>query len=240
MLYPKISLEIYMKILLTGGAGYIGSHLLVELVTLGYDVVVLDNLSNSSIQAIDAVESITKKSIHFIKADLKDKAILETIFETHNIDTVIHLAGLKSIEESLKKPNEYFENNVIGTLNLLHAMKKFSCKKIIFSSSAVIYSHTNKSPMDEDAFIDYSSSPYAFSKYLIESILQDLYEQDVSLQVIILRYFNPIGAHKSALIGECSNSSSKNLMPLICQVAMEEKSIYKFLEMIMTQKMELV
>ncbi len=207
------------KVLVTGGAGYIGSHTLVELVESGYEFVVYDNLSNSSKEAIKRVEQIIQKPIEFIEGDIRDKKRLNSTFSKFDIDSVIHFAGLKAVGESVKKPLKYYDNNVGGTLCILEAMQKFECKKIVFSSSATVYGNPIATPIKEDFPTGVTTNPYGRCKYFIEEILKDLYKSDNSWSIAILRYFNPIGAHKSALIGEDPNEIPNNLMPYISQVA---------------------
>ena len=207
-------------ILVTGGAGYIGSHTLIELDKAGFSFVVLDNLSNSNIEAIKRVEKIIGKKIDFIKGDIRDKELLEKIFKKRNIDSVIHFAGLKAVGESIKKPLEYYENNVCGTINLLEVMKEFNVKKIVFSSSATVYGEPKKVPVTEDMQTGVGiTNPYGRSKYMIEEILKDLFISDNSWKIAILRYFNPVGAHESGIIGEDPEGIPNNLMPFISQVA---------------------
>ena len=209
-----------MKILVTGGAGYIGSHTLVELSSAGLEFIVLDNLSNSNLEAIKRVEKIIGKSIEFIKGDIRDKELLNEIFTKYNIDSVIHFAGLKAVGESVAKPLEYYDNNVNGTITLLEVMKEHNCKKIVFSSSATVYGDPKEVPVTEDAQTGIGiTNPYGRSKYFIEEILKDLYISDNSWKIAILRYFNPIGAHESGLIGEDPQGIPNNLMPYIAQVA---------------------
>ncbi len=207
------------KILVTGGAGYIGSHTLVELSEAGYDFVVYDNLSNSSSEALKRVEKITRKPIEFVKGDIRDKNTLENCFKQYDLYSVIHFAGLKAVGESVEKPLEYYDNNVCGTRLLLEVMKKFDCKSIVFSSSATVYGDPAITPIKEDFPTGATTNPYGRSKYFIEEILKDLYKSDNSWNIAILRYFNPVGAHKSGLIGEDPNGLPNNLMPYISQVA---------------------
>lgn len=208
-----------MSILITGGAGYIGSHTLVALSEEGYDFVVYDNLSNSSIESIKRVEKIINKSISFEEGDIRDKEILKKVFAKYNIDSVIHFAGLKAVGESVLKPLEYYDNNVVGTLRLLEVMKEFNCKKIVFSSSATVYGNPKSNPIKEDFSVGNTTNPYGTSKYMTERILEDLYVSDNSFKIVILRYFNPVGAHESGTIGENPNGIPNNLMPYISQVA---------------------
>ena len=209
-----------MKILITGGAGYIGSHTLVELSSVGYEFMVYDNLSNSSKEALKRVETITGKSVEFVEGDIRDKKLLQEVFSKNSIDSVIHFAGLKVIGESVEKPLEYYDNNVNGTLTLLEVMKEYNCKKIVFSSSASVYGDPKEVPITEEAQTGIGiANPYGRTKYFIEEILKDLYASDNSFKIAILRYFNPIGAHESGLIGEAPEGIPNNLMPYISQVA---------------------
>lgn len=208
-----------MSILVTGGAGFIGSHTVVELIDNGYDVIVLDNLSNSSIKAIKRVEEITGKTIKFYKEDILNTEGLDNIFDKENIDSVIHFAGLKAVGESVKKPLLYYKNNIAGTLSLLSVMKKHNVKNIIFSSSATVYGDPKEVPIKESAKKGVCTNPYGWTKSMIEQILFDVEKADESFNIVILRYFNPIGAHKSGLIGEDPNGIPNNLMPYITKVS---------------------
>jgi UDP-glucose 4-epimerase len=208
-----------MSILITGGAGYIGSHTLISLSEVGYDFVVYDNLSNSSKESIRRVEKIINKSISFEKGDIRDKEALQKVFKKYEIDSIIHFAGLKAVGESVEKPLEYYDNNIVGTLRLLEVMKEFDCKKIVFSSSATVYGNSKLNPIKEDFPVGRTTNPYGTSKYMIEKILEDLYLSDNSFKIAILRYFNPVGAHESGMIGEDPNGIPNNLMPFISQVA---------------------
>jgi UDP-glucose 4-epimerase len=212
-----------MKILVTGGAGYIGSHTLIELSSTGYDFVVYDNLSNSSVESLKRVEKIINKKIDFIQGDIRDKDKLQDVFSKYDIDTVIHFAGLKAVGESVAKPLEYYDNNVVGTQRLLEVMKENDCKKIVFSSSATVYGYPKSTPVKEDFPTGGTTNPYGTSKYMIERILEDLYISDNSFKIVILRYFNPIGAHNSGTIGEVPNGIPNNLMPFISQVAVGKR-----------------
>ena len=214
-----------MKILVTGGAGYIGSHTCVELLEKGYEIVVLDNLSNSKIESIDAIKKITNKDFKFYNIDYLDREKLEKVFEENNIDAVINFAGFKAVGESVKKPIEYYINNVSGALVLLDTMKKYNVKKFVFSSSATVYGSENKVPLNEDCKIGGTTNPYGTTKYMIELILQDLYKSDNTWDIAILRYFNPVGAHESSLIGENPVGIPNNLMPYISRVANKELEI---------------
>jgi len=208
-----------MAILVTGGAGYIGSHTCVELLNAGYEVVVLDNLSNSSEKSLERVKQITGKEAKFYKGDILDRDILAKILETENIESCIHFAGLKAVGESVSKPWEYYNNNVTGTLTLVDEMRKHGCKNIIFSSSATVYGDPAMIPITEECPKGTCTNPYGWSKSMLEQMLSDMQKADPEWNVILLRYFNPIGAHKSGLIGENPNGIPNNLMPYITQVA---------------------
>ncbi|CDA67752.1 uDP-glucose-4-epimerase [Clostridium sp. CAG:510] len=208
-----------MAILVTGGAGYIGSHTVIELQNAGYDVVVMDNLSNSSEVALERVQEITGKSLTFYKADILDREATEEIFSKEKIEAVIHFAGLKAVGESVQKPWEYYNNNITGTLILLDVMRKHNVKNIIFSSSATVYGEPEKVPVTEETPKGSCTNPYGWTKSMLEQILTDIQKADPSWNVILLRYFNPIGAHKSGKIGENPNGIPNNLMPYITQVA---------------------
>ena len=208
-----------MKILVTGGAGYIGSHTVVELQNAGYDVVVMDNLSNSSEKSLERVAVITGKKVPFYQADILDREALEEIFAKENIGAVIHFAGLKAVGESVSKPWEYYENNIAGTLTLVDVMRKHNCKNMIFSSSATVYGNPAFIPITEDCQKGQCTNPYGWTKSMLEQILSDIQKADPEWNVILLRYFNPIGAHKSGTIGENPNGIPNNLMPYITQVA---------------------
>lgn len=211
-----------MKILVTGGAGYIGSHTCVELMERGYEVVVIDNFCNASPESIKRVEQITGKRISLYEGDVRDRVLLKRIFEEHKIDWVIHFAGLKAVGESVEKPLEYYDNNIGGTLILLDEMKKHSCKKIVFSSSATVYGTPEKLPLDETCAVGGTTNPYGTSKYMQELILKDVYTADAEWTVVLLRYFNPVGAHESGLIGEDPKGIPNNLTPYIAKVAIGE------------------
>ncbi len=218
-----------MTILVTGGAGYIGSHTCIELINKGYDVVVLDNLINSNPKALDRVEQLTGKKIKFYKADCLDEEALCKIFENENIDAVIHFAGLKAVGESVYKPLEYYHNNITGTLVLTSVMKKYNCKNIVFSSSATVYGNPAIIPITEECPKGELTNPYGRTKSMLEQILTDLNYADKKWNVILLRYFNPIGAHESGLIGEDPRGIPNNLLPYISQVAvgkLKELSIF--------------
>lgn len=207
-----------MKILVTGGTGYIGSHTCVELLDEGYEVVVFDNLYNSKIDVVDKIEKITGKKIQFYKADMRDKESMRPVFEENRFDAVIHFAGLKAVGESVEKPLMYYKNNIAGTLNLCEMMNGYGCKKIIFSSSATVYGSPETVPITEDFPLS-TTNPYGSTKLMLEGILSDLCVPDKEWSVILLRYFNPIGAHESGLLGESPNGIPNNLMPYIMQVA---------------------
>ena len=206
------------QILVTGGAGYIGSHACLELLENGYNVIVVDNLSNSSPESIKRVEKISGKKITFIEEDLQSKRGIERIFNQNKIDAVIHFAGLKAVEESVTKPITYYQNNIAGTMNLLQIMQHNNVKNIVFSSSATVYGQPETLPIKEN-FITSATNPYGRSKLYIEEILQDIYLADSSWNISILRYFNPVGAHQSGDIGEDPSNIPNNLMPYISQVA---------------------
>ena len=217
-----------MKILVTGGCGFIGSHTCCELLDNNYEVVVIDNLSNSKEDVIDKIKEITNKNLEFYKGDLCDKELVDKIFKTENIDAVIHFAGLKAVGESVKKPLLYYRNNIDSTLTLLEVMSKYNCKKLVFSSSATVYGNPKTLPIKED-FPLQTTNPYGSTKLYIEGILKDLYNSDNEWSIAVLRYFNPIGAHKSYLIGENPNDIPNNLMPYIVKVAtkkLEQLSIF--------------
>ena len=207
-----------MKILVTGGIGYIGSHTCVELLKQGMEVVVFDNLYNAKIDVVDKIKEITGKEITFYQADMRDKESMRPIFEENKIDAVIHFAGLKAVGESVEKPLLYYQNNITGTLNLCELMKEYDCKKMIFSSSATVYGAPKTVPIKED-FPLHTTNPYGTTKLMLEQILTDFCKADPDWHVILLRYFNPIGAHESGLIGENPNGIPNNLMPYITQVA---------------------
>ena len=208
-----------MAILVTGGAGFIGSHTVVELQNAGYDVVVLDNLSNSSEKSLERVEKITGKPVKFYKKDILDREGLNEVFEKEDIDSCIHFAGLKAVGESVVKPWEYYENNIAGTLTLVDVMRKHGDKNIIFSSSATVYGDPAIIPITEECPKGQCTNPYGWTKSMLEQILTDIQKADPEWNVVLLRYFNPIGAHKSGLIGENPNGIPNNLMPYITQVA---------------------
>ena len=208
-----------MKIIVTGGAGYIGSHTCVELLNEGYDVVVIDNLYNSSEKAIDRIKEITGKDLTFYNADIRSYEDMSKIFADEKADVVIHFAGLKAVGESVRKPLEYYENNIAGTLNLCKAMRENGCKNIIFSSSATVYGDPAFIPITEECPKGVCTNPYGWTNHMLEQILTDLHTADPEWNVILLRYFNPIGAHKSGLIGEDPKGIPNNLVPYVAQVA---------------------
>lgn len=206
-----------MAILVTGGAGYIGSHTLVELLDRGYEVVVVDNLSNSSKESLKRVKKITGKNITFYEVDLLDKDKMEEIFKKEKIEAVIHFAGLKAVGESVSKPIEYYHNNITGTLVLCELMKKYNVKNLVFSSSATVYGKSEKVPLIEESPLS-TTNPYGSTKLMLEQILKDLHVSDPEWNIVILRYFNPIGAHHSGLIGEDPKGIPNNLVPYITKV----------------------
>ena len=218
-----------MRVLLTGGAGYIGSHTIIEMCEAGHEVVVVDNFSNSSPRAVQRVEEILGRKIKLYRADVADAAAMDRIFKEQHIDAVVHFAGLKAVGESVRLPLEYYENNIGSTLTLLRAMERAGVKKLIFSSSATVYGTPKSCPITEDSETGHCSNPYGWSKYMIEQILRDYANAHADMQVILLRYFNPVGAHKSGRIGEMPNGIPNNLMPYITQVAvgkLRELSVY--------------
>ncbi len=208
-----------MQILVTGGAGYIGSHTCVELLEAGYEVVVVDNLYNSNKKAIERIQQITHKEVKFYEEDILDKEALRKIFQENSIDAVIHFAGLKAVGESVQKPIEYYTVNISGTLNLITVMKEFNCKNIIFSSSATVYGDPQEIPITEKCPKGICTNPYGWTKWMLEQILTDVHTSDPEWNVILLRYFNPIGAHESGLIGEDPKGIPNNLLPYVAQVA---------------------
>ncbi|MAD89784.1 MAG: UDP-glucose 4-epimerase GalE [Pseudoalteromonas sp.] len=208
-----------MAILVTGGAGYIGSHTVLELLNQGDEVIVVDNLSNSSSESLKRVAEITGKEAAFYQGDILDKAFLDSVFAKHSIEQVIHFAGLKAVGESVQKPIEYYQNNVQGTLNLLDAMRDAGVFKLVFSSSATVYGDPASLPIREDFPVGGTTNPYGTSKLMVEMVLQDVAKSDSRWAFAILRYFNPVGAHKSGRIGEDPNGIPNNLLPYISQVA---------------------
>ncbi|MDU0356129.1 UDP-glucose 4-epimerase GalE [Paraglaciecola aquimarina] len=216
-------------ILVTGGAGYIGSHTVLQLLEAGNQVIVLDNLCNSSQESLKRVEELTGKKTIFVQGDIRDHTILELLFSKHKIDSVIHFAGLKAVGESVAKPLNYYNNNVYGTLTLCEAMKKYGVKNLVFSSSATVYGDPVELPLREDMPTGQPTNPYGMSKLMVELVLRDLYKSDNEWNIALLRYFNPAGAHPSGRIGEDPNGIPNNLMPFITQVATgkrESLSIY--------------
>ncbi len=217
------------KILVTGGAGYIGSHTCVELLNAGYELVVLDNFSNSKPEVLEKIKKITGKDFKFYECDYTSTEALEKVFIENEIGQVINFAGFKAVGESVAKPLEYYTNNVYGALNLLQVMKKYNVKNFVFSSSATVYGDPERIPIDEECRVGGTTNPYGTSKYMIELILKDLYKSDPTWNIVILRYFNPIGAHKSGLIGEEPQGIPNNLLPYITRVAngtLKELSVY--------------
>ncbi len=210
-----------MKILVTGGTGYIGSHTVVELLEAGYEVVVIDNLSNSKRDVVDKIKKITNKDFKFYEGDCCNKELLRNIFNDNKIDAVIHFAGFKAVGESVRLPLKYYRNNLDSTITLLEVMNEFNCKKLAFSSSATVYGKPETLPIREDLPLS-TTNPYGTTKLMIEDILRDLYHSNNEWSIAILRYFNPIGAHKSGLIGENPNDIPNNLMPYIVKVATHE------------------
>ena len=207
-----------MKVLVTGGAGYIGSHTVIQLLNAGYEAVIIDNLCNSSAEAVKRIGKLAGKEPVFYEADLRNEAVVEEIFTNHKIDSVIHFAGLKAVGESVEKPLEYYENNLGSTFSLCNAMRKHNVKNLVFSSSATVYGKPKTVPIKEDFPLS-CTNPYGRTKLMIEDILRDLYVADNSWNIALLRYFNPVGAHKSGMIGENPKGIPNNLMPYISQVA---------------------
>ncbi len=210
------------QILVTGGAGYIGSHTVVQLLEVGAQVVVLDNLCNSKREVINRIETITGRRPEFVVGDVRDRALLRSIFNNHKIDSVIHFAGLKAVGESVQKPLEYYDNNVTGSLVLFEEMVRAGVKNLVFSSSATVYGDPASVPITED-FPLKTTNPYGQSKLMVEDILRDLYKSDASWNIALLRYFNPVGAHESGLIGEDPSGIPNNLMPFVAQVAVGKR-----------------
>lgn len=208
-----------MRILVTGGAGYIGSHTVVELLNAGHEVVIVDNLYNSSEKAVDRIQELTQKTVAFYQTDICDLEGLNKVFDAQQIDAVIHFAGLKAVGESVRKPVEYYNNNIAGTLNLIEAMRSHNVKNIIFSSSATVYGDPAEIPITEKCPKGTCTNPYGWTKWMIEQILTDVHTADPEWNVILLRYFNPIGAHESGRIGEDPKGIPNNLLPYVAQVA---------------------
>lgn len=217
------------KILVTGGTGYIGSHTCIELLNSGYELILLDNLSNSKIDVVEKIKNITGRDFKFYQCDYNCKEELEKVFSENEIGYVINFAGFKAVGESVEKPLEYYINNVYGALNLLQVMKEHNVKNFVFSSSATVYGDPKKVPITEEFEVGDTTNPYGTSKYMIEVILKDLYKSDPTWNIVILRYFNPIGAHKSGLIGENPRGIPNNLLPYVTRVAngsLKELSVY--------------
>ena len=212
-----------MSILVTGGAGYIGSHTCIALIEAGYDIVVFDNFSNASLESIRRVEKIVHQTIPVIEGDIRNKEDLSKVFNTFAIDTVIHFAGLKAVGESVEQPLKYYDNNITGTIQLCEVMAAHGCKSIVFSSSATVYGDPHTTPIKEDFPLS-ATNPYGRSKLFIEEMLRDLYRADNTWQIILLRYFNPIGAHHSGTIGEDPYGIPNNLMPFIAQTAVGKRT----------------
>lgn len=208
-----------MNILVTGGAGYIGSHTSVELLKAGYDVVIVDNLVNSKEEAVRRIQEITGRPLNFYKVDLVDRPALERIFAAERIDAVIHFAALKAVGESVSMPLEYYQNNLTGTINLLQVMRAHGIKNIVFSSSATVYGETNQPPLREDMPRGTATNPYGWTKLMMEQIMEDVHRSDSSWNMAMLRYFNPVGAHPSGRIGEDPNGIPNNLLPYVSRVA---------------------
>ena len=218
-----------MAILLPGGAGFIGSHTAVELLNKGREIVIIDNFSNSTPKALEAIKKITGKDFKFYEMDYLDREKLEKVFEENNIEAVMNFAGYKAVGESVQKPIEYYENNISGALVLLDTMRKYGCKKFIFSSSATVYGEPEKMPITEDTPTGGTTNPYGTTKLFIEQILKDIYVSDNTWDICILRYFNPVGAHESGLIGEEPKGIPNNLMPYVVRVAagqLKELSVF--------------
>lgn len=207
------------KILVTGGAGYIGSHTCIQLLSAGHDVVVLDNLSNSSVESLARVQALAAKKLDFVEGDILDQQILDQIFQHHSIDAVIHFAGLKAVGESQKEPLKYFENNISGSISLVKAMERAQVFKLVFSSSATVYDEANISPLNETMPTGMPSNNYGYTKLIVEQLLEKLAATDERWSIALLRYFNPVGAHQSGQIGEDPQGIPNNLMPYVTQVA---------------------
>ena len=207
------------KILVTGGAGYIGSHTCIQLLSAGHDVVVLDNLSNSSVESLARVQALAAKTLDFVEGDILDQQILDQIFQHHSIDAVIHFAGLKAVGESQKEPLKYFENNISGSISLVKAMERAQVFKLVFSSSATVYDEANISPLNETMPTGMPSNNYGYTKLIVEQLLEKLSAADERWSIALLRYFNPVGAHQSGQIGEDPQGIPNNLMPYVTQVA---------------------
>ncbi len=217
------------KILVTGGAGYIGSHTCVELLNAGYEVVVLDNLCNSAAESLNRVQQLTQKSLTFIEGDIRDAQLLDQVFQQHSIDAVIHFAGLKAVGESQQIPLAYFDNNIAGSISLVQAMQRAQVFKLVFSSSATVYGENNPSPLNEEMPTGMPTNNYGYTKLIVEQLLEKLSVADEHWSIALLRYFNPVGAHKSGQIGEDPQGIPNNLMPFVTQVAVgrrEKLSIF--------------
>jgi UDP-glucose 4-epimerase len=212
-----------MTVLVTGGAGYIGSHTCIELLSEGYDLLVLDNLSNSSLESLRRVEKITGKMIEFIEGDVLNREILRSVFSRYDIKAVLHFAGLKAVGESVAMPLRYYANNVSGSVVLFEVMAEFSCKRLVFSSSATVYGDPESVPIKEDFPLS-TTNPYGATKLMAENILRDVFASDPDWSIALLRYFNPVGAHESGLIGEDPNGIPNNLMPFVSQVAVGQRA----------------
>ena len=206
------------KILVTGGSGYIGSHTVVELLDAGHDVVILDNLSNSGVGVVQRIETISERSVKFIQGDIQDEALLDELFKEHSFDSVIHFAGLKSVAESVAEPERYYQNNVVGSETLFNCMQQNSCNELVFSSSATVYGEPESVPISEGAKLS-ATNPYGDSKLAVENVLKELNSSNPEWKISILRYFNPVAAHASGMIGEDPNGIPNNLLPYIAQVA---------------------
>ena len=218
-----------MYVLVTGGAGFIGSHTVVELLQAGYEVVIIDNFSNSSPLVLSRIEGIAGKRPLLIEGDIRDRALLDDVFKQHEIDAVVHFAGLKAVGESVQKPLEYYDNNVSGSVVLFEAMRDAGVKRLVFSSSATVYGDPEEIPISENCPIGVPTNPYGMSKLMVERILQDLVVAEADFSVALLRYFNPIGAHESGLIGENPSGIPNNLLPYVTQVAigkLEKLSVF--------------
>lgn len=217
------------KILVTGGAGYIGSHTCVELLNAGHEVIVLDNLCNSSAESLNRVQQLTQKSLSFVEGDIRDSQLLDQVFQENSIDAVIHFAGLKAVEESQQIPLAYFDNNIAGSLSLVQAMQRAQVFKLVFSSSATVYGENNTSPLNEEMPTGMPTNNYGYTKLVVEQLLEKLAVSDERWSIALLRYFNPVGAHKSGQIGEDPQGIPNNLMPYVTQVAVgrrEKLSIF--------------
>jgi len=214
-----------MKILVTGGLGFIGSHTCVELLNAGYEIVIVDNLYNAKADVADRIKTITNKDFVVYHEDVCDKEAMDKIFREHKVDAVIHFAGYKAVGESVKKPIMYYENNVGSTLVLCDAMSKYGCKNLVFSSSATVYGNPERIPIDEECRLGPTTNPYGSTKLMVENILRDVYTSDNEWNIALLRYFNPIGAHESGLIGENPNGIPNNLLPYVTKVANKELEV---------------